>query len=320
MATNMNAIQDYYESEVIGANDSTKDRYWADYGGIYNSVNHAVKTLPAKSYNVVRANDGKIYLQGVVLGADNLLVTPKSQATELIDEICQFWNNAKIFHKHGFLHRRGFLLHGAPGNGKTALVNILIRKVTAADGIALIFSPSTCEYAVQVLQMVRKVEAKRPMICVFEDIDKMLDRQTESLLSLLDGEDAADHVINIATTNYLDLLPARIKGRPRRFDTVLEIGPPSAEMRAHYLKKKLNIQDGKKLAKYLEASKGFSFAGLADLVISVECLKQPFAKAVARLRKMLCLNLEEEASDAGADTPEADLAALATASAAKEDS
>src|SRR5258707_7883419 len=85
----------------------------------------------------------------------------------------------------------------------------------------------------------RDVERQRPMVCVFEDIDAIIEQNGDSdLLQWLDGNHQVDKAVNLATTNYPEKLDPRIISRPRRFDRILRIDAPDARMReAHFAKK-----------------------------------------------------------------------------------
>ena len=102
---------------------------------------------------------------------------------------------------------------------------------------------------------------------------------------LLDGENQVDRVINIATTNYPEKLDKRIVARPRRFDRVIKIDMPNEKIRKEYFKNKLGI-NGEDLDYWTEASNGFSFASLSELVISVKCLGNSFEKSIERLKEL----------------------------------
>jgi ATP-dependent 26S proteasome regulatory subunit len=55
-------------------------------------------------------------------------------------------------------------------------------------------------------------------------------------LSVLDGENQVDKVLNIATTNYPEKLDRRLVGRPRRFDRLIYIDMPNHVVRREYFK------------------------------------------------------------------------------------
>jgi SpoVK/Ycf46/Vps4 family AAA+-type ATPase len=182
------------------------------------------------------------------------------------------------------------LLHGPAGSGKTCLVQQIIADIVTADGLVFqcnnhpaIFNDGLSQF--------RKVEPNRPIVCLFEDIDAIVDEHGEDeILTLLDGENQIDKVLNIATTNYPEKLDKRLVARPRRFDRVLKIGMPTAAVRKMYFEKKLKVSDDE-IEKWVSASDGFSFAACAELVISVCCFEKKFEDAVETLKEMMSATL-----------------------------
>ena len=133
--------------------------------------------------------------------------------------------------------------------------------------------------------MFREVEPNRPVVCVFEDIDAIIDRYGESeLLSLLDGDSQVDKVVNIATTNYPERLDKRIVSRPRRFDRLIKVEVPADEVRKAFLKAKLPKTQS--VDTWFKLTKGLSFAGLSECIISVICLGNDLEETIAVLKEI----------------------------------
>lgn len=252
--------------------DETYDlKQWAVLGsGQYKAVGTTVKKLPPGMWTYNFTPNGLIFIQRPI-NVDELLKFPNSVSEKVLHEISEFWTRAKYFKKYGFLHRRGYLFYGPQGGGKSCLVQLIVADIISRGGLVLICENNPANVDA-VLQTFRVVEPDRPLICLFEDIDAIIKSYGEAnLLSLLDGENQINTVINLATTNYPELLPKRIVSRPRRFDRIIKIENPNAEIRRVYFKERLKIKDVE-LDKWVEASDGWSFAACAELVISVKCL------------------------------------------------
>ena len=258
---------------------------WAKNGPTsFKSVGKTIKSIPSGVYNILNINGETIFDKNQI-NVDLLIDFPDSKTDKILKEVDDFWKTADLFDKHGFLHRRGYLLYGPPGGGKTSLVQQIIKKIIENKGIVFMCgNPSTTSEG---LKIFREVEPERNAVCVFEDIDAIIDQYGEDeLLSMLDGENQIDKVINIATTNYPEKLDKRLVNRPRRFDRVIKINTPTAEIRRIYFKDKLKIEDSE-LEMWVKSTDNFSFAAMAELVISVKCLNNPFDKAVETLRKLM---------------------------------
>ena len=131
--------------------------------------------------------------------------------------------------------------------------------------------------------MIRGIEPTRKIICIFEDVDEFGEFD---LLSYLDGEDSVDGVVNIATTNHIEDLPPRLIARPRRFDRILKVTFPSTGLRKKYYKSKVPDITDDVLDELVSASEEFSFAAMADLIVSVFCLGKTITDSAASLKTL----------------------------------
>ena len=270
---------------------------WAVCGpNTYKPVSSTFPKLLSGVYSVGVSQYHGIIYQKKNICVDDLLRFPDSLSDKVLKEITTFWGKGKSFVEHGFLHRRGYLLHGPAGSGKTCLVQQIVADIVHDDGLVFQCTNHPTVFN-DGLSQFRKVEPHRPVVCLFEDIDAIVEEQGEDeLLTLLDGENQIDKVLNIATTNYPEKLDKRLVARPRRFDRVIEVGMPSPAVRKMYFEKKLKVS-GDELDKWVEASEGFSFAACAELVISVCCFENKFEDAVRILSEMMAANLSSRNYD-----------------------
>jgi len=257
---------------------------WSVVGsGQYLASSLTVKVLPPDVYTFRETNMGIVFLSNTV-NSDNLIDFPDSLFDDIMDEVDKFWGIGESFKRFGFLHRRGYLFYGPAGSGKSCLVQRISQNVIKNEGVVfLIWNPRLASYA---LKGFREVEPDRQIVCVFEDIDAIIKEWGDSeVLMLLDGENQVDKVINVATTNYPEYLDKRIVSRPRRFDRIVKIGMPNAQIREVYFKNKLKI-NGEDVHKWVKDSEGFSFAALSELVISIKCLGNTFEDSIKRLKDL----------------------------------
>lgn len=247
---------------------------WTAFGPReYLACSPTIPTLQPGLYQIASYNHQPIFVL-MDLKADHLFQIPDTVSDDLLQEIQDFWASKEIFDRFGFLHRRGYLLYGPAGSGKSSTVQQIIRHVISLEGVA--FQCQSPHLFSRGLSIFRQVEPERPVVCVFEDIDAIArphrEFGEEDLLTLLDGENQIDYVLSIATTNYPELLDRRIVSRPRRFDRLVRIDMPSPSMRQAYLRSKLSDVSEQELEKWVEATEEFSFASLAECIISVKCL------------------------------------------------
>jgi len=251
-----------------------------------------IRQLKPGLYRIPGEYQGQPIFEKQDIKVDDLIVFSDDLSSRIFKEIDDFWARGKKFVEHGFLHRRGYLFYGPQGSGKTAMSQQIIKNVV--EGGDIVFSCDRPNLLQDALSVFRQVEPERRILCLFEDIDAIISTWGESsILGLLDGENQIDKVLNIATTNYPERLDKRIVSRPRRFDRVLKIDMPSVSIRREYLSQKLKIK-GEDLDKWVSATEGFSFASLAEMVISVKCLGNTFEETLKTLRGMMTQKVSSE--------------------------
>lgn len=252
--------------------------------GVFEICGTTAHKLPAGAYGCSLNQYGDVQLMTRDLQVDDLIDFADSLPSKILEEIENFWDLGDIFTKHGYLHRRGYLLYGPQGSGKSSVVHQVVHRIIKASHVAVF-----CEhpgFLTRAMEVFRKIEPDRPVVCLFEDIDAIIEIHGDSeLLQWLDGSHQINKVINIATTNYPERLDRRIVSRPRRFDRIIKIESPSASIRETYFRKKLpDLAGNGQLAHWVSLTDGLSFAALAELVISVACLGNQLEETVTLLR------------------------------------
>lgn len=244
-------------------------------------------SLEAGMYAIEQHQQRGIFFQRKDIKLDELLILPDTNSDRVLAGIKSFWEKEEAFRIHKLLWKRGLLLWGPPGSGKTSLIQLLSREIVLRNGLAL-FADSP-HVASKALEMLRQVEPSRPLVVILEDVDAIVKEYGESqLLALLDGEVQIDNVVYIATTNYPELLDKRLVNRPSRFDEIIKIDMPTAEARSLYLSTKAPRlrANPEELADWVFATKNMSVAHLRELIVAVECLGGDFETVMTRLKKM----------------------------------
>jgi len=285
-------------------------RSYVKNGFSYFPIGTTVKKLPPAVYTVGHDDSKGPYFTERDMMLDELMVLPDTNCERVLEDIKFFWTREKNFRDHGFLWKRGILLWGPPGGGKTSLIQMLSKEIVALGGLT-IFGEYP-RHVVKALEALRKVEKDRPIVVILEDVDAIVKTYGESdLLALLDGEAQIDNVVYVATTNYPESLDRRLVNRPSRFDEVIKIGMPSADARRIYLQKKIPrfssdpnhdvfyTKNQAELVKWIEGTKDFSIAHLRELIVSVECLGRDIEDALSRLKIMNKVKSSSESDSKG---------------------
>lgn len=258
----------------------------------YCASQKTINQIPPNVYDLVYNNDF-LYFQKKNLMSDDFINFPNSKMDEVLKDINEFWNIEDRFKEYGFVFKRGILLYGPAGSGKTVLLSQVMKYLIDKEGI-IISTANSPRTIIQGIKILRSIESKKNVIVVIEDIDAYIRNfGEEAVLSFLDGEDSVNNILVLATTNYPEKLDRRIVARPRRFDRIIKIESPNSEMRKIYFEKKLKIK-GKEIEEYVKHTENFSFAMMSELVISTKCFDKNFNETVELLKK---LNSNKSTSD-----------------------
>ncbi|WP_019241534.1 MULTISPECIES: AAA family ATPase [Bacillus] len=241
-----------------------KREYIKDYVTVFVDQDGDVQTEKEKITNLVNRED-------VFLEEDM-----KKQIYRSIDEF--FNHNGNFFKKYNIPYKRGILLYGDPGNGKTTLVKSIANSISAPVAYWQI-TEYTSSYSIN--EVFSSVAKMAPMVLIIEDIDSMPEEVRSFFLNTLDGATSKEGIFLIGTTNYPERIDPALINRSGRFDRAYEIPMPTNEMRFNYLVRKklddiLNLDEIQLVANHTD---GFSFADLNEVYNSL-ALQWHYEKAV----------------------------------------
>lgn len=196
------------------------------------------------------------------------LFLPKNIKDEIQSLVESFLASKDFYLQNRIPWKRGILLYGKPGNGKTSIIRTIMslynfKPITIVPGANDDSIREAFSYA----------EEQSPSLLYFEDLDSLLEKSVDisSFLNLMDGISAKNGLLVVATANEIKKLKSNITDRPSRFDRKFEIPLPNQEMAYIYLKKwfgnLITIKQCKELSKYSEKFE-FSYAYLKELYIS----------------------------------------------------
>lgn len=158
-------------------------------------------------------------------------------ATEAVFLDIKRWHASKDWYaERGVPWRRGYMLHGKPGTGKTSLV----RGISEELGLNIIsIDLASCDNQ-DLYKFWKTAKQNTPCILLLEDIDSVFHgRQNvvpggeltfDALLNCIDGIDKSDGIVLFVTTNHLEHIDPALgiagpegSSRPGRIDMVAEL-------------------------------------------------------------------------------------------------
>lgn len=167
---------------------------------------------------------------------EHLVFDEDSKIFEVIMDIENFFSKSteELYKKLQIAYKRGIMLHGPPGNGKSALLRQIIRALKGMSKI--IINPELGRHhIVPILSALIKALNGRKALIILEDMDSLITRDNRSeFLNILDGVDVKSGIFIIGTTNYPEKIDNAIMNRPGRFEDTYEIGNPSPSMRRKF--------------------------------------------------------------------------------------
>lgn len=250
-----------------------------------NSI--TVEEVEAGVYSIKYKQETGYYLFKKELKLDELIEIPSLEAKQVMEGIETFWSSKHLFKEYGYAYKRGILLYGVPGGGKTSIINLLCKNlIDNKNGVVITISDrdDLTIYASFMPEMFRVIEPSRPIICIIEDIDGLCqDKDTETkLINILDGIEQLENIVYIGTTNYTERLSERILSRPNRFDRRIEVKSPNAECRRIYFNHKLKPEDLEiiDIEEWVKKTEGMTMASLGEVIKSVLILGESFDNIV----------------------------------------
>jgi DNA replication protein DnaC len=171
---------------------------------------------------------------------DNI-VLPLEIKKELTEDIDNFIEKKDWYSEMGLSFKRGYLLYGAPRNGKSSLITAIARKYKMNV------------YYLNLNSMISDNELMRAFtripnnsIVAVEDIDTIWDKRTaknpnckiniETFMNILSGAYERDGLLYFFTTNYIENLDEALIG-DRRIDKKIHITNPKKAQVEEYLTK-----------------------------------------------------------------------------------
>jgi hypothetical protein len=203
------------------------------------------------------------------------LILPAQLKREIRDDFRRFFASRDVYREYGAPWKRGALLIGPPGNGKTHTIKALVNELKLPCLYVKSFKADRGSEQGNMRAVFARARRSAPCLIVLEDLDSLIEDENRAfLLNELDGFADNDGVVVIASTNHPEKLDPAILDRPSRFDRKYHFPLPAPPERLAYIKRwnetlrpELRLT-GAEEAAVAENTDRFSFAFLKELFLS----------------------------------------------------
>ncbi|KAK0249846.1 hypothetical protein B0A54_00514 [Friedmanniomyces endolithicus] len=208
---------------------------------------------------------------------DDVILDPAMKET-LINDVHGFFDNRAVYEEVSVPWKRGIIMHGTPGCGKTISIKALMHSLQD-KGVASLYVKSfdACQglqYSIRSIFAHARVMAL--CLLLFEDLDSLVVDEVRSyFLNEVDGIESNDGICMIGSTNHLERLDPGISKRPSRFDRKYHYKLPGHQERilyCEYWRKKLSKRSDLGITDEVceivaNVTDGFSFAYMKELFV-----------------------------------------------------
>lgn len=165
-----------------------------------------------------------------------------------LEVLVDIFNNRAKYREKGASLPKGIIFYGDAGTGKTLFSQVLAAecalKTITVDIAKAVGAHDICRLVRKAF--IKAARSRYPTMIFFDEIDKVLPNEREDyctdqskavltqLLTLIDGMDAVDNIVFVATCNDYDALPESLT-RPGRFDKKIALGLPNYASRVAIL-------------------------------------------------------------------------------------
>jgi hypothetical protein len=243
-----------------------------------------VVTFAADPYGPGHA--GLTFVERPVMSRDDV-VLPDGLLDRVGEHVLGIAQHREVLAAHGQHLKRGILLFGPPGTGKTHTMRYLLSQSPGTTVVLL--SGGSLQFIHDAAKVAR---AHQPALVVLEDCDLIAEDRSFGpfpkpllfeVLDALDGTDADADVAFLLTTNRVEQLERALSQRPGRVDLAAEIPLPDEPGRRSLLR--------------LYAGSLFSDDAVDDVARGSEGTTASFAKELVRRAVLLAATSGVEPAD-----------------------
>jgi hypothetical protein len=269
------------KNELFQENNS---QGWAKVGRGFRRVDDIRKELTPGFYVATETMSGPILIPFQVTN-DDILDLPGEKTESILKAINSFYEAEETFKALNFLHKRGMILKGQPGTGKSVVAFKAGRDLIQKQAGIVIYA--TDPYAMESnARDIREVQPNAKILNTIEDIDMMVAMYGErKLTAFLDGESSIGGIFSLAITNDDRILSTRLTARPSRFDITETVGVMGKAARVSFLQQKATSLTPEQIELWADKTEDYTVPMLKELMIMVLAYMYSLDDSIARINK-----------------------------------
>ena len=202
---------------------------------------------------------------------------------KIYSEIQNFIDKKEFYKENNLIYKRGIMLYGEPGCGKTMFINYLANNIKAMTILCNCKDSQDLDFIEDFISSNKY--SKLLKIIVLEDIDGVGEYHRSIILNMLDGLLPMENVIFVSTTNFLHELDVAISNRPSRFDSLYHVEKPNDKSRKKLITHFFKDLKPKQLKEAVEESDGFKGSYFKELFIISKFNDCSILKAIEILKE-----------------------------------
>lgn len=212
----------------------------------------------------------------------NTVIMPEHQKEAIVQDIQNFKKSKTWYTQAGIPYRRGYLLKGLPGTGKTSIVNGIAHEFSMSVHTVNLSEMSDSSLASACREMeansillledidaaVKTRELQKSAEVDKADSDKLFGVTLSGLLNVLDGINSPSGVLVFMTTNHAERLdPALI--RPGRCDVKISFGPATRDQKLELYSRFFTEDSEAVRVEFVDADTSVTMSDLQERLLNI---------------------------------------------------
>jgi len=253
----------------------------------HGEENKRIKLLSPAVYKIVKRPMVGYVAQKIPIENVDAPFLNEDMEKKVFNDMNKFFENKEFYLKNNLPFRRGILLHGPPGNGKTMFIKYVLKKLVEMKHAGVLMNCGEQDLYSDMAEILKYSFGENPVVLVIEDIDGIDSYYRSDFLNFIDGVKPLHNVFIIATTNYPEKVDAALINRPSRFDRIYNFKMPNKNARKKLLKFYFPALKNGTLDDYATETKSFSGAYFKELFIVKNIQDVPLKEAISNIKEQI---------------------------------